>query len=60
MRRGTDIRYAMSFPMENGGRRIVIITPRVIGFREASFIERALLYQRPGPRAAPSPYVGSE
>jgi len=34
MRLGTDIRYAMSFPGENGGRRIVIITPRVIGFRE--------------------------
>lgn len=36
MRLGTDIRYAMSFPGENGGRRIVIITPRVIGFREAA------------------------
>jgi hypothetical protein len=35
MRLGTDIRYAMSFPAEDGGRRIVIITPRVIGFREA-------------------------
>ena len=35
MRLGTDVRYAMSFPMENGGRRIVIITPRVIGFQEA-------------------------
>jgi hypothetical protein len=35
MRLGTDIRYAMSFPGEDGGRRIVIITPRVIGFREA-------------------------
>ncbi len=34
MRLGTDIRYAMSFPGEDGGRRIVIITPRVIGFRE--------------------------
>jgi hypothetical protein len=34
MRLGTDIRYAMSFPGENGGRRIVIITPRIIGFRE--------------------------
>lgn len=32
---GTDIRYAMSHPGEDGGRRIVIITPRVIGFREA-------------------------
>jgi len=36
MRLGTDIRYAMNFPGTDGGRRIVIITPRVIGFREAS------------------------
>ncbi len=36
MRLGTDIRYAMNFPGEDGGRRIVIITPRVIGFREAA------------------------
>jgi hypothetical protein len=36
MRLGTDIRYAMNHPGENGGRRIVIITPRVIGFREAA------------------------
>ena len=35
MRLGTDIRYAMSFPGQDGGRRIVIITPRVIGFQEA-------------------------
>jgi hypothetical protein len=35
MRLGTDIRYAMSFAGEDGGRRIVIATPRVIGFREA-------------------------
>jgi hypothetical protein len=35
MRLGTDIRYAMNFPGGDGGRRIVIITPRVIGFREA-------------------------
>ena len=34
MRLGTDIRYAMSFPGDDGGRRIVIITPRVIGFKE--------------------------
>ncbi len=34
MRLGTDIRYAMSFPGEDGGRRIVVITPRIIGFRE--------------------------
>ncbi len=36
MRLGTDIRYAMNFPDPDGGRRIVIITPRVIGFREAT------------------------
>ena len=35
MRLGTDIRYAMNFPGQDGGRRIVIITPRVIGFQEA-------------------------
>ena len=35
MRLGTDIRYAMNFPGEDGGRRIVIITPRIIGFKEA-------------------------
>ena len=34
MRLGTDIRYAMSHPGEDGGRRIVIMTPRIIGFRE--------------------------
>ena len=36
MRLGTDIRYAMNCPGEDGGRRIVMITPRVIGFREAA------------------------
>ena len=35
MRLGTDIRYAMSTPGEDGGRRIVIMTPRIIGFKEA-------------------------
>jgi hypothetical protein len=44
MRLGTDIRYVMKFPGEDGGRRIVIITPRVIGFREA----------REQPRTVPS------
>jgi len=44
MRLGTDIRYAMSFPGEDGGRRIVIITPRVIGFREASNRPRSFDY----------------
>lgn len=44
MRLGTDIRYAMSFPGEDGGRRIVIITPRVIGFREAVNQPRSVDY----------------
>jgi hypothetical protein len=35
MRLGTDIRYAMNVPGQDGGRRIVIMTPRVIGFHEA-------------------------
>ncbi len=45
MRLGTDIRYAMNFPGEDGGRRIVIITPRVIGFREAT--DRPRTYDYP-------------
>jgi hypothetical protein len=45
MRLGTDIRYAMSFPLENGGRRIVIITPRIIGFREE--VNRPRTYDYP-------------
>jgi hypothetical protein len=44
MRLGTDIRYAMNFPGEDGGRRIVIITPRVIGFREAANQPRTVDY----------------
>ncbi|HTM30664.1 MAG TPA: hypothetical protein VL263_05150 [Vicinamibacterales bacterium] len=44
MRLGTDIRYAMSFPMEKGGRRIVVITPRVIGFQEARNQPRTVDY----------------
>lgn len=47
MRLGTDIRYAMSFPGQDGGRRIVIMTPRVIGFREA----------RDQPRTADYPFT---
>ncbi len=34
MRLGTDIRYARNFAGDDGSRRIVIITPRIIGFRE--------------------------
>jgi hypothetical protein len=44
MRLGTDIRYAMNFPGEDGGRRIVIITPRVIGFRETANQPRTVDY----------------
>jgi hypothetical protein len=44
MRLGTDLRYAMNFPGEDGGRRIVIITPRMIGFREASNQPRTIDY----------------
>jgi hypothetical protein len=44
MRLGTDIRYAMSHPGEDGGRRIVIITPRVIGFQEARNQPRTVDY----------------
>jgi hypothetical protein len=44
MRLGTDIRYAMSFPGEDGGRRIVVITPRVIGFREQANQPRTVDY----------------
>jgi hypothetical protein len=46
MRLGTPIAYAMNFPAADGGRRIVIITPRVIGFQE----------QRNQPRTADYPF----
>ena len=44
MRLGTDIRYARSLPGEDGGRRIVIMTPRVIGFNEARNQPRTIDY----------------
>jgi hypothetical protein len=44
MRLGTDIRYARSFPGDDGGRRIVIMTPRVIGFQEARNQPRSFDY----------------
>ena len=44
MRLGTDIRYAMNHPGPDGGRRIVIITPRVIGFQEARNQPRTIDY----------------
>jgi hypothetical protein len=45
MRLGTDIRYAMNFPNPDGGRRIVVVTPRVIGFREATSMSRRTDYK---------------
>ena len=45
MRLGTSIRYAWSRPGVDGGRRIVIITPRVIGFREQVNRPRTLDYK---------------
>lgn len=45
MRLGTDIRYAMNVPGEDGGRRIVIVTPRVIGFREQTGTSRTRDYR---------------
>jgi len=44
MRLGTDIRYAMSTQLPDGGRRIVIITPRVIGFQESRNQPRTVDY----------------
>jgi hypothetical protein len=44
MRLGTDIRYAMSLPGENGGRRIVVMTPRVMSFRETANMPRTYEY----------------
>jgi hypothetical protein len=41
---GTEIRYAFSRPGEDGGRVIVIATPRVIGFREARNQPRSVDY----------------
>jgi hypothetical protein len=34
MRLGTEIHYAMSTALPDGGRRIVIMTPRIMGFQE--------------------------
>ena len=34
MRLGTHIRYAMSFPLEDGGRRIVVMAPRRLSMSE--------------------------
>jgi hypothetical protein len=45
MRLGTQIKYARSFAGEDGGRRIVIMTPRVIGFKEVSNKPRTYDYR---------------
>ena len=44
-RLGTDIRYAMNHPGADGGRRIVIMTPRVIGFQESRNQPRTFDYR---------------
>jgi hypothetical protein len=41
---GTVIRYAMSRPGDDGGRRIVIMTDRIIGFDEANNQGRSMDY----------------
>lgn len=43
-RLGTSIRYAMNHPGEDGGRRIVVMTDRIIGFREAMNSGRSMDY----------------
>jgi len=43
-RLGWDLRYAMEFPGEDGGRRIVIATDRYIGFWEARNRPRSIDY----------------
>lgn len=44
LRLGHDLRYAFQTPLEDGGRRIVVITDRYIGFREASNQPRTVDY----------------
>lgn len=44
LRLGHDIRYAFQTPLEDGGRRIVVITDRYIGFREAANQPRTVDY----------------
>ena len=39
-----DLRYARQFKMDEGGRRIVLITDRPIGFREARNSNRSMDY----------------
>ncbi|BCS35536.1 hypothetical protein TBR22_A47690 [Luteitalea sp. TBR-22] len=44
LRLGHDIRYAFQTPLEDGGRRIIVITDRYIGFREARNQPRTVDY----------------
>lgn len=44
LRLGHDLRYAFQTPLEDGGRRIVVITDRYIGFREAANQPRTVDY----------------
>jgi hypothetical protein len=44
LRMGHDIRYAWQVPLENGGRRITLITDRYIGFQEARSSARSMDY----------------
>lgn len=44
LRMGHDIRYAFQTPLEDGGHRIVLITDRYIGFREARDQPRTMDY----------------
>jgi hypothetical protein len=39
-----DLRYAREFKMDEGGRRIVLVTDRPIGFREAANSNRSMDY----------------
>jgi len=43
-RLGTPLRYAMSTPLPDGGQRIIIMTDRVIGFREQANQPRSIDY----------------
>lgn len=44
LRLGNDLRYTWQTPLPNGGRRIVIITDRYIGFGEARYDGRSMDY----------------
>lgn len=42
--RGYDLHYARQFPMDEGGRRVIIATDRYIGVREATRNDRSMDY----------------